>query len=176
MKIQTTWTPAALIVALFSLAACSPAEQESISTTKPTESAERRPQPEPEGEPFTITITGDDTMRFDVKEFSVKARQPVTILFRNVGTMPKESMGHNIVVLEKDVDKIEFALAGAPHPRNEYVDPEREDEVIDFTPILGPGEEAEISFTAPAVTGDYDYICSFPGHAQAGMVGVMKVE
>ena len=30
-------------------------------------------------------------------------------------------------------------------------------------------------FTAPATAGDYDYICSFPGHSVM-MKGILKVE
>lgn len=144
-----------------------PQQEEAAATTD---------EPEPQGEPVTITITGNDMMRFDTTAFSVKPRQPVTIVFKNVGTMPKESMGHNVVVLKQGVDVMGFANAATAHARNDYINPERKDEVIAFTPILGPGEEAEVSFTAPAETGDYDYICSFPGHAASGMVGVMTVE
>jgi azurin len=129
----------------------------------------------PAPEPITITITGNDQMRFAPAEFTVRARQPVTIVFQNVGSMPKESMGHNIVILRQGVDKIEFANAGAVHVRNEFIDPKREGDVIASTRILGPGEEVEMSFTAPAGPGDYDYVCTFPGHTPAGMVGVMTV-
>lgn len=177
MKASQVTTLIAAIFTLGLLTGCPPAPQE---TTTPAEgegeSAQKREEPEPQGDPVTITITGNDAMRFDPTEFSVKARQPVTIVFKNVGTMPKEAMGHNFIVIEQGVDVIEFANAGASHVQNDYIDPEREDEVIASTPILGPGEEVEVSFTAPAETGDYDYLCSFLGHAQTGMVGVMTVE
>jgi azurin len=132
--------------------------------------------PQPQGDPVTIVITGNDRMRFDPEQFTVQARQPVTLVFRNVGTMPKASMGHNLVVLQRGVDKVDFANAGSRHVRNEFIDPERANQVIASTIVLGPGEEDHISFVAPAESGDYDFICSFPGHTQAGMVGVMTVE
>lgn len=132
--------------------------------------------PEAEGEPFSITITGNDQMQFDPTEFTVDAQQPVTIVFRNIGNLPKEAMGHNLVVLVEGIDPVEFAISGAGHANNEYIDPEREDEMIAYTPILGPGEEFEVTFTAPAEPGEYEFVCTFPGHAQAGMVGVMTVE
>lgn len=173
----------AAILSLGLLTGCPPAGQEEAAPEaqeaaepKEQETAPKEAEAEPQGESVTVTITGNDSMRFDPVEFSVKPLQPVTIVFKNVGTMPKESMGHNVVVLQQGVNAMEFANAGARHVRNEYIDPEREGETIAYTPILGPGEEAEISFTAPAETGDYDYICSFPGHMQAGMVGVMTVE
>lgn len=168
-------------LALVFLTGC-PANDDSPEVVTPQEDSADAPQeetqreaPEPEGEEMRIVITGDDRMQFDVTEFEVHPRQPVTIVFENVGTMPKESMGHNLVVLEQGVEALDFASAGAQNVRNEYIDPEREDEIIAGTAILGPDESEEISFVAPAETGENDYVCTFPGHAQAGMVGVMIV-
>jgi azurin len=84
-------------------------------------------------------------------------------------------MGHNVVVLQKDADVLEFANSSARHVRNEYIDPEKQNLVIAATRILGPGERQEISFVAPRATGDYPFVCSFPGHTQAGMRGVITV-
>lgn len=131
--------------------------------------------PEPVGEELRIEIAGDDRIQFDVTEFEVHPRQPVTIVFSNIGTMPKESMGHNLVVLERNTDALAFANAGARHVRNEYIDPEMEDRVIAATRILGPDETEEISFVAPAEAGENHFICTFPGHTQAGMRGIMTV-
>jgi uncharacterized cupredoxin-like copper-binding protein len=43
------------------------------------------------------------------------------------------------------------------------------------TPNIDPGATAtlEVNFTKP---GDYPYLCTIPGHAAAGMKGVLKVE
>ncbi|MEX2381575.1 MAG: plastocyanin/azurin family copper-binding protein [Opitutales bacterium] len=122
-----------------------------------------------------IVITGNDMMRFDPTHFQVTAGQEVTIVFRNIGELPVEAMGHNLVILDLGTDPMGFSMAGAPHPDNNYISPELEDQVIAMTEILGPGEEEELTFTAPAEPGDYDFVCSFPGHAPAGMVGVMEV-
>lgn len=177
MHVSKITTLIATVAVLGLFTGCPAGEETQVSQSERSESrAEPKEGPEPEGEPVTITITGNDTMKFDPTEFTVKARQPVTIVFQNVGTMPKESMGHNVVVLDQGVDKLEFATAGARHVRNEYIDPNRMNEVLAYTPIIGPKKEVEVSFTAPADTGDYDYICTFPGHAAAGMVGVMSVE
>ncbi|HLS28558.1 MAG TPA: plastocyanin/azurin family copper-binding protein [Opitutales bacterium] len=173
----STWTGAFLSLLL--LAGCQPSgESDTSVVTAPQESAQetQAEQPEPVGEEVTITITGDDNMRFGTEAFTVQARQPVKIIFKNVGTMPKQSMGHNLVVLKQGVDKTSFANAGMNQASNDYIHPDREDETIAYTAILGPGEEETITFTAPAETGDYDYICTFPGHTAAGMVGVMTVE
>jgi len=177
MKTAKISTWAGVFLSLLLFLGCQPSGDEGAGGVAPApEKQAGREEPEPEGEEVTITITGNDNMKFDVEEFSVKARQPVKLVFKNVGTMPKESMGHNVVILDQDVDAQAFANAGASKARNEYIDPDLENEVIAATDLLGPGEEDTITFTAPAETGDYEYICSFPGHFASGMRGVMSVE
>jgi azurin len=41
--------------------------------------------------------------------------------------------------------------------------------------LTQPESVDRIFFTAPATPGDYDFICSFPGHA-ALMKGTLRVE
>lgn len=123
-----------------------------------------------------VVIKGNDQMRYSVNEFTVKAGSEVTIRLVNVGKMPKEAMGHNVVVLERGVDAGAFALAAAGARENEYVPGERQDDIIAHTALTGPGETVEVTFTAPSQPGDYEYLCTFPGHFQAGMKGVMAVE
>lgn len=43
-----------------------------------------------------------------------------------------------------------------------------------FIPPIEGGEEAYTTVNAPA--GEYQYFCSIPGHAEAGMVGTLIVE
>jgi azurin len=122
-----------------------------------------------------ITITGNDQMQFSPTEFAVRAGSEVELVFHNIGTMPKETMGHNLVILQQGVDGGTFAAASIRFPDNEYIAPDREDEVVAATRVLGPGEQETLTFTAPEETGDYPFVCSFPGHTPAGMVGVMRV-
>lgn len=123
----------------------------------------------------SLTITANDQMQFDKTEFSVKAGSEVTIVFENVGTMPKESMGHNLVILTLGTDPIAFANASTRHPKEEYVAPDMIDNVVVSSRVLGPGESQTLTFTAPSETGDHPFVCSFPGHTPAGMKGIMKV-
>ncbi len=122
-----------------------------------------------------IIIEGTDTMRFIPNQFAVRAGAEITLIFRNTGVMPKESMGHNLAVLDGTVAPNTFSAAAISHPANEYIPPDFEDKVIATTPILGPGEEETLVFTAPAEPGEYPFVCSFPGHTEAGMRGVMTV-
>ncbi len=123
-----------------------------------------------------ITITGNDQMQFSPTEFRVAAGSEVTLIFRNIGQMPKEAMGHNLAILPQGTDPQAFAQEAIRHEANEYIPPEWDDRVIAATRVLGPGEEETLVFTAPSEPGEYPFVCSFPGHTPAGMWGTMTVE
>jgi azurin len=123
-----------------------------------------------------IVITGNDLMQFDVTAFTVKAGSEVTVVFRNIGVMPKEAMGHNIAFLTRGTDPDAFSASSQIHPQNEYIDPALQHQVLAATRILGPGEEQTLRFVAPSERGEYPYVCSFPAHTMVGMKGVMTVE
>ena len=76
--------------------------------------------------------------------------------------MPKESMGHNLVVLTPGVDLATFGGEAAAAAANEYIPQSSLSSIIAHTKLLGPGEEDKITFKLDK--GTYDYICSFPGH------------
>lgn len=123
-----------------------------------------------------VTITGNDTMKFDKAEFSVKEGQVVALTFKNVGKLPKIAMGHNLLILKPGTEPLSFA-AGCMANKDTTglpTDAEALKKVVAGTKVLGPDESETITFTAPAA-GEYPYICTFPGHA-AIMKGVMKVE
>ncbi|MEC8043267.1 MAG: plastocyanin/azurin family copper-binding protein [Verrucomicrobiota bacterium] len=123
-----------------------------------------------------ITITGNDTMQFDLKSFDVKAGDKVELTFKNIGKIPKIAMGHNLVILKKGISAIAFgqkALGAGANATNALPDSVKGD-TITATKLLGPDESETITFTAPEA-GDYEYVCTFPGHF-AMMRGVMKVK
>jgi azurin len=122
-----------------------------------------------------ITVTGNDTMQFDLKSFEVKAGETVELTFKNVGKIPKIAMGHNLVVLKKGISAVAFgqkAMGAGANATNALPNSVKGD-TIAFTKLLGPDESESITFTAPEA-GDYEYVCTFPGHF-ALMRGVMKV-
>ena len=157
--------------------ACNKAPEPGTATDKTTESAApAREEPDPNLPETKVEITGNDTMKFDVVAIEAKPRQKVTVTLKNVGTMPKLSMGHNFVLLTQDMDPAKFVEAGTPHMGKEYIAPELANKVIAHTKLLGPGESDTISFAAPKSPGAYVYICSFPGHYAIGMKGVLTVK
>ncbi len=125
----------------------------------------------------TVTISGNDTMQFDVKTFEVKAGSKVKIVLKNIGLVPKIAMGHNIVILKKGITAIAFgqkALGAGANATNALPDSLKGD-VIASTKLLGPGETDSVVMKAPSETGTYEYVCTFPGHF-ALMRGVMTVK
>jgi azurin len=123
-----------------------------------------------------VEMTGNDRMKYNIDSFTVPAGSPVKVIFTNVGKMPKASMGHNVVFLTADADANAFAAAATSARENDYIPEQLTEQILAATKLLGPGETDTIEFTAPATPGEYTFICSFPAHLYAGMVGTMLVE
>lgn len=121
----------------------------------------------------TVEITGNDQMQYSMTEIRVKAGEQVTLTFKNVGTMPIASMGHNFILLAGGTDVEAFAMKAMVAKAENYVPSELKSSIMANTKLLGPGESDTITFTVPA--GTYDYICSFPGH-YASMRGKLIAE
>ncbi len=109
-----------------------------------------------------VQLTGNDQMKFNLKEIKVKAGQKVKLTLKHVGQLDVNAMGHNFVLLKQGTDLAEFAQQAATAKSNDYI-PQNTDKVIAHTEMIGGGEETTIEFDAPAA-GTYDFICSFPGH------------
>jgi azurin len=167
-----------LLVAALVFAGCGKAPEKPAAAPVPAASAPT-PTPAAAAGPRLITIETDDAqfmMKFSVKTIEATAGEELRVLFVNKSALPKAAMGHNLIFLKKGTDMDEFIPAAALHKETTGVPPEMADKVIAFTKILGPGEREEITFKAPAEAGDYDYICSFPGHYLSGMRGLLKVK
>ena len=142
-----------------------PAAQPAAQTAEPAAAAVGAPTatltPDAEG---VVRLAGNDQMRFNAARIEVKAGQKVKIELKNVGSLPKEAMGHNVVVLKAGTDYMAFAMKGIAAKDTDYVAADSLDQVIAKTKILGPGESETIEFDAPAA-GSYPFVCTFPGHA-----------
>ncbi len=110
-----------------------------------------------------ISLKGNDEMKFDKTKFTVNAGQEVTLTFTNEGVLPLETMGHNVVVLEKKADVAKFANASAKAKETNYISDLYITDIIAQTKLLGPGESETIKFTLKEA-GEYTFICTFPGH------------
>lgn len=124
--------------------------------------------------PRVIEITGNDQMRFSVTSIEAKAGEELKVVFTNVGSLPKEAMGHNWVLLKAGTDPMAFGAASMTAKDTDYIGASVKDQVIAFVPILGPKQKGETTFKAPP-PGEYPFICSFPGHV-ALMKGTLTVK
>ena len=123
-----------------------------------------------------IAISATDQMKFDTTDVTAKVGQKIIITLTNDGSLPKAAMAHNIVVLKPGTDAMAFVASASKRAADEYLPNDAQAaNMIVHTKLLGPGEEDTISFT-PTVPGVYEYICTFPAHAAAGMRGKITVE
>jgi putative membrane-bound dehydrogenase-like protein len=113
-----------------------------------------------------------DIMQFDKKEFTVRAGQKVILVLEN-----PDGMQHNLVIIKPGtLEKVGAAadvLARDPKGAEKNYVPQVP-EVLHATKLVGTDESFVLEFTAPAASGDYPFVCTFPGHWR-GMNGVMKV-
>ena len=109
-----------------------------------------------------ITITGDDKLQFDPKEFTVESGKKVELTFKNIGNMP-----HNLVILKKGITATDFGKMVAGWGGNGDINkiPELKKKIIAYTNIVKKcNEKCEtIIFTAPEKE-TYEYVCTFAGH------------
>jgi azurin len=124
----------------------------------------------------TVAITASDTLRFSVTEIDASPGQPLHIVLTNETSMPKDTMGHNWILLKADQDPIAYATAALSSKDDGYQPKALADEVIASISILGPKETGEVTFTAPTVPGSYPFLCSCAGHSMAGMRGILIVK
>jgi len=145
----------------------------------------------------TINIIGIDQMKFTVKEsedgitvgdpvgkddllllksITAKPGEKIRIRLTTKSQLPASAMSHDWVLLKKSSDPEAFDQAASQAKDNDYIPPKKTDEVIAHVPMTAGGETDEVTFTVPEETGDYTFICTFPGHFSAGMKGTLKVQ
>lgn len=122
-----------------------------------------------------ITIKGTDNMKFDVTMIDAKPGETIRLTLETKSNMPANAMAHNVAIVDLDVNVEEFVLASMSSPDTEYISPDYEDQVIAYTEMIGGGEVSTIEFTVPDTPGDYEYVCTFPGHYFGGMKGILRV-
>lgn len=120
-----------------------------------------------------VDLYSNDQMKYDKSEITVSAGSKVELTLTHTGTMAKESMGHNFVLLKQGTDMVAFTTEASKAMDNEYI-PAGSDAIIAHTELIGGGSSTTITFDAPEA-GTYDFICSFPGH-YALMKGKFIVE
>lgn len=122
-----------------------------------------------------VALKSNDMLQFDQKEIVVSTDcEEVTLTLEHTGKLPRQQMGHNVVITETaNFQAVAQAAAGAGL-ENEYVVP-GDDRVLAATTVIGGGERTSITIDVSGwdKNGDYTFFCSFPGHF-AVMNGLFK--
>lgn len=123
-----------------------------------------------------VEITAGDQMKFSVTRITARPGESIHVVLLNTGTLPKQVMGHNWVLLKAGQDAVVYANAAMSGATEEYVPKALESQVLAYISLLGPKQQGETTFAAPMTPGTYHYLCSFPAHCQAGMRGELIVK
>jgi azurin len=102
---------------------------------------------------------------------TVKAGQKVKLVFNN-----NDDMQHNLVLTQpggaNEIGAKAMGL-GLKGPEMFYVP--SNPKVFAHTKILDPGTTETIYFVAPDKPGDYQFVCTYPGHYLV-MQGILRVQ
>jgi azurin len=123
-----------------------------------------------------VQIRTGDNMKFDPAAITAAPGESITVVIKHVGQMPKVAMGHNFVLLKKASDAKAVVDACASARDTEFIAAAVKPQLLAYTKLVGPGETAEVTFTAPAQAGQYLFVCTFPGHFAVGMKGTLTVK
>lgn len=125
----------------------------------------------------TVSLKGDDAMKFDLKEATVSAScATITLELTHSGKLPAAAMGHNVVIAAaSDIQGIDADGMGAGAAAD-YIKA-GDERVIAHSKLVGGGESASVSFAVGKLqgAGPYAFFCSFPGHS-AMMKGSITVQ
>lgn len=118
----------------------------------------------------TLTIGTKPGLKFDTDQLEVKAGSRVKLVFNN-----NDDMLHNCVITKPGMATpvgeaaLKLDLNG---PKMSYVP--NSPNVLFHTNILQPESAETIYFVAPTEPGDYQFVCTFPGHYSL-MQGTLRV-
>jgi len=107
-------------------------------------------------------------LKYNLTNFSVKAGSKVKVTFLNPDVIP-----HNLLIVEPG-SKAEIGNQAIAMGADAVKIAPKNSKILHGTKMLEAGQKETLEFTAPSKPGDYEFICTFPGH-WAVMNGIMKV-
>ncbi|HWZ93957.1 MAG TPA: plastocyanin/azurin family copper-binding protein [Opitutaceae bacterium] len=125
--------------------------------------------------PRTIDLTAGDNMKYNLTQIEAAPGEVLHVTLTNGGTLPKEAMGHDWILLRAGTDPEAYSRAAVMAKDANYQPPALAFEVLASIPLLGPGQTGDVTFNAPTQPGEYPFLCSFPAHCQSGMKGILVV-
>jgi azurin len=110
-------------------------------------------------------------LKFDREMITVKAGQKIKLVFNN-----NDDMQHNLVLtLPGEASEIGAKAMGLGLKGPEMFYVPSNPKVFAHTKILDPGTTETIYFVAPDKPGDYQFVCTYPGHYLV-MQGILRVQ
>ena len=123
------------------------------------------------GDPdYTISMGTMPGLKFSLEQIQVRAGGNVKVVFNN-----NDDMLHNFVVVMPGTATFVGEMAtnlGLEGQQKSYIP--QTDKVLFHTNLLQPNTTESIYFTAPEKPGEYQYVCTFPGHYLV-MRGILKI-
>ena len=123
------------------------------------------------------TVDSTDQMSFNTQEIVIdKSCKTFTVELTHSGSLPKNVMGHNLVV-SKTADMQPIATDGLAAGIDKNYLKDGDERVIAHTKIIGAGEKDSLTIDVSKLTAgtDYGFFCSFPGHISM-MKGTIAVK
>lgn len=118
----------------------------------------------------TITLGTTPGMRYDQAVLNAKCGEKIRLIFNNY-----DDMQHNLLIVKPGTaDEVgekstKLGIAGS---KTGYVP--ASDHVLFHSSLMQPESSESLFFQVPALPGDYQYVCTIPGHYIV-MRGVLKV-
>ena len=112
-----------------------------------------------------VVRTVREQMRYDTPRLVVEAGKPFEIILENGDAMP-----HNLAIV-KPGTRMKLAAQSATM-RPDQLDSQgrafmpHSSDILDATRLLEPAQREILKVTAPEKEGDYEYFCTYPGHAE----------
>ncbi|MBP9961877.1 azurin [Pseudomonas sp. FFUP_PS_473] len=113
-----------------------------------------------------VTVDSTDQMSFNTKEIAIdKSCKQFTVELTHSGKLPKNVMGHNLVV-SKEADMQAIATDGIGAGLDNNYLKAGDTRVIAHTKVIGAGEKDSLTIDVSKLAAGekYGFFCSFPGH------------
>lgn len=113
-----------------------------------------------------VTVDSTDQMSFNTKEITIdKSCKQFTVELTHSGSMPKNVMGHNLVV-SKEADMQPIATDGIGAGIDNNYLKAGDTRIIAHTKVIGAGEKDSLTIDVSKLAAGekYGFFCSFPGH------------
>ena len=137
----------------------------------PTATAAPTATPAPAGQPVSLGTNGGE-WQFDTATLEITAGEAIVLTFHNGAKTTAHNWllikGDNAVATEVNKAGETTGVAAAYIPDDPRI-------IARTAGLVKGGQDERVTFTAPAA-GTYIYLCTFPGHFDLGMTGVLTVK